>query len=40
MRAAFSTSLSMVLGRNVSEPSLLASILKGVAALVPKRENR
>lgn len=38
--AALSHSLSIVLGRNVSDPSLFASMLKGAAALVPNEEKR
>lgn len=38
--AAFSHSLSIVLGKNASEPSLFASMLNGAAALEPKTDRR
>src|SRR4051794_20459867 len=40
MRAAFSHSLSMVVGRNVSEPIFCASLLMGAAAFDPIPERR
>lgn len=36
IRAAFSHSLSMVLGRKASEPSLFANMLKGAAKRWPQ----
>lgn len=38
--AAFSHSLSIVSGKKLSEPSLFASMLKGVAALPPQALKR